>query len=561
MPTSDASRLALLASVCVACGANVPSTPDTDATGTDPGTDTSVGSTMTTMSSVDTGDEPGNAIQLSVNRDVDVLFVIDNSGSMGEEQGRLVAGLPAFLEVLEDPAVAANYRIGVTTTDDGNPWCGATSPESGRLVLSSCRSHTGEFVFNGNPPADATASACTDVCSADMLEILPTTTEYDPQEAPRPWIERIDGATNVGGDLSPADALACALPQGIAGCGFESHLESMYKSFLRSATEDEEQYGFMRSSAVLSVVIVSDEVDCSANDTSIFLSAGEGGNQVFWSDPDAATPTSAVCWNAGVTCEGSGSPYDSCFAENKDVDGNSGVPDSEAVLHPISRYQDFLQELEGSKQQITPSQEVLMALITGVPQDYSGDITYSNSLDPTEQNDFGIGPGCVYDDGDPMTPVVTARPPVREREVAEYFEVGEQPNLYSICQETYANVLGAVASSIADQLRPACMLACVADTDPITQGVQPECTVIQESPGGVDEIVVPQCEGESLPADADVCYVALFGEAMSDECEAEGWNLEFRLVRRPGVPAPGGASVSADCQLSQNKQIDCPNLP
>jgi len=551
---------------CAACGAAVPSPGDSDSTDTDDSASESGGS----AESADTGDEPGgHGVSLNVNRDVDVLFVIDNSGSMGEEQGLLAAGLPAFIGVLEAEGAPANYRIGVTTTDNGNPWCGSTSPEAGNLVLSSCRSRTGEFVFNGNPPADATAQACTDVCSLDTIEILPTTTELDTQPRPRPWVESIEGKTNLGGDISTTAALQCFAPQGLVGCGFESHLESMYKSFLRSQNADEEQYGFLRSNAILAVVMLSDEGDCSYNNEyqSIFLSEAEGGNPaVFWSDPDASAPTSAVCWNAGVSCEGSGMPYESCSATNKDVNGAQHVPDGEAVLHPVSRYSSFVQELENSKQQITPNQEVLVAMITGVPQDYSGELIYADALDPVEQADFGIGAGCAYEDGDPMTPLATARPPAREKEFAEAFEVGSQPNLYSICQESYAGALEAIANSIRDQIRPACMTTCVADTNQIMAGLQPSCSLIQEAPapggGGIDETVIEPCGAEgSLPADADVCFDVLVDDALSGECADEGWNLELRLVRREGVPAPGGTAVSVSCELSQNKQIDCPNLP
>jgi hypothetical protein len=556
---------------CVGCSAAVPIDGDSDSTTgeTDGESADSTDTTDATDPTDPTDPSGGSGVPLPVNKDVDILFVIDNSGSMGEEQGRLAADIGALVDVLEDPAVNASYRIGVTTTDNNNPWCGTTSPEAGNLVLSSCRSRTGEFVFGGNPPADATAVACTDLCNVDAIEILPTTTEYDAQPRPRPWLESIDGSTNVGGGVSMTDALQCAVPQGIAGCGFEAHLESMYKAFLRSQTDDEEQYGFLRSTAILSIVVMSDEVDCSYNTMyeSIFLPEDQGGNPgVFWSDPGSTSPTSAVCWNAGVSCQGSGSPYDSCVAANKDVNGSVDVSDSDAVMHPVSRYANYVQELESIKQEYTPNQEVLVALLTGVPVSYDGELTYSISLDANEQSDFGIGPGCTYDDGDPGTPLASARPPVREKEFAEAFEVGGQTNLYSICQETYTGALGAIANSIRDQIRPACMPVCVADTDPITSGLQPSCTVTQESPqpggGGIDEIDIPQCGGnDSLPDGADVCYVMLVNDALSDACAEEGWNLEFRIVRREGVPAPGGTSVTPMCQLSQNKQIDCPNLP
>src|SRR5690606_29906436 len=57
----------------------------------------------------------GIGVPLAVNKDVDILFVVDNSGSMGEEQATLAANFASFIDVLERPKVSANYRIGVTT--------------------------------------------------------------------------------------------------------------------------------------------------------------------------------------------------------------------------------------------------------------------------------------------------------------------------------------------------------------------------------------------------------------------------------------------------------------
>ena len=62
-------------------------------------------------------------IQIEVNKDVDILFVVDNSGSMGEEQANLSENFGRFVGVLEADDVKANYRLGITTTDDSNYWC------------------------------------------------------------------------------------------------------------------------------------------------------------------------------------------------------------------------------------------------------------------------------------------------------------------------------------------------------------------------------------------------------------------------------------------------------
>lgn len=432
----------------VACAPAVTSPVDTDGAG-DTSTVGTDGETVGPSTTVDpsVSDTTGDPLPPST-RAVDVLFVIDNSGTMGAEQGRLATAGAPFIAALDD--VGLDWRIGFTTTDNGNPWCGSTSPEAGSLQLSSCLGRTGEFVFNGNPPTDATAEACLQVCNTDTLEILSTTTTLDPNPRPRPWLERAAGMANV--EVDPAEAFACAAPQGIAGCGFEAPLESMYKAFLRAENGDEEQYGFLRDEALLVVVIVTDEADCSYNNEyqSIFLPSNEGGDPVFWSDPEASSPTSAVCWNAGVACTGAGT-YDECHAENKDTNGNTGVSDDQAVMLPVARYVDYLQSLEDAKRQLDPAQEVLVAVIGGVPIGYEQGVpaVYQDSMDPQEQGDYGIGPAC----GSAAEPT-RAVPAVREREVAEAFVTGEGRNLWSVCEPAYDGALAGVAAMIIEHVAP-----------------------------------------------------------------------------------------------------------
>src|SRR5947208_2419983 len=46
----------------------------------------------------------------------DILFVIDDSGSMSEEQANLAANLDAFIDTLVASPVQNNFRIGITNT-------------------------------------------------------------------------------------------------------------------------------------------------------------------------------------------------------------------------------------------------------------------------------------------------------------------------------------------------------------------------------------------------------------------------------------------------------------
>ncbi|MBK8266301.1 MAG: VWA domain-containing protein [Nannocystis sp.] len=508
-------------------------------------------------------------VALAINKDVDILFVIDDSGSMAEEQALLAKNFGAFINVLEAPDVKANYRIGITTTDVGNPRCSKadTKPSNGDLVLSSCvdRVAEGDFVFNGvDPPLDA-AFACTEVCdkSSAELAIKPTTTDRDPVAKPRPWLESVEGRSNVPDGVTTLEAFQCFGPQGVAGCGFESHLESMYKALVKAETNGEANFGFLRDQALLSVVFLTDELDCSFNDAhkEIFID-----NKVFWNSPEAVLPTSAACLRAGVECVGDGDPsYDDCYPMNYDVKGQPGASDADAVLHPVSRYINQLQQIEDTKRGIVNDAEVLVAVIGGVPVGYEdgGEVAYSSVASQTFLDDFGIAPGCTLGEG-------TAVPPVRMREFAEAFQVGEDRNMFSICQDDYSKALEAIADKIRDQIKPACMPECVKDVDPTTPILDPECRIEEELLDG-SSVSLPLCVksgGEwAPPAGVSACYVALVDDEgltpgtdddLSEACQDVGWNLEFKLYR--DGPAPAGSTVTATCVLSEKASVDCPGL-
>jgi hypothetical protein len=414
----------------------------------------------------------------------------------------------------------------------------------------------------------------------DTIQQKPTAITGSAEEKRRPWIESIEGATNLPDGLDTVTAMRCLAPQGINGCGFESHLESMYLALSRANKAEEDEVGFLRDNAILSVVFVTDEADCSMNKewNTIFDRELDGGNEVFWSIPGEVSPSSAVCWNAGVTCEPAGaSTYDSCVPANKDFEGNpvsDAEADANAVLYPLRRYIDRVSEIERAKQDLNPGQELLIAAILGVPPNYpTGEITYTvgqGANDPTSfQAQFGIAPGCSAEG------LGEAVPPVRMKAFADEFLISDDDvNLFSVCSPSFEAALDNIANAIRDQIRPACMRACVADVDAVTEGLQPQCVLTESYRDDTNTLIeneIPECgANDTLPDGEDVCYAPLTdqnnvtgatSDDMSPECIEEGWNLEFRLVRREGVAAPGGAQASATCQLSQNKQVDCPGLP
>ena len=363
---------------------------------------------------------------------VDILFVIDNSGSMAEEQQRLAAAITALV----DPLIAAgrDLRIAVTTTDVGNPRCPATTPESGAFQTASCRARVadGEWTYLD----EDLSAACLGVCSKDSLVFSPTTTAEDPDPKPRPWIEW-DGATgNV--DASLAQALGCMLPQGVAGCGFEAPLEGVYRALARAQTPGDPQFGFLRDSADLLIVIVSDEADCSSNPdfADIFTT-----NKVFWSSPDDPAPTSAVCWHAGAQCTGGPGTYDDCVAVDRDDAGAITADPTQAVLQPLARYQEALATIAADKLAAGSAATVRVAAISGVPVGYPQvPQVFADSADPDTQQLYGIAPGCVTESG-------FAVPPLRIRELVEQ-SAPLGAGLFSICEENFQSSLAAISGAL-----------------------------------------------------------------------------------------------------------------
>jgi hypothetical protein len=502
------------------------------------------GQTATSVADPTTGDDSGStgmlscidvpelcSVQLSLRRAVDILFVIDNSGSMGGEQGTLAQSFASFIAVLEGLEVGANYRIGVTTTAG-----------DGFLRATSCRSRLHEFIFTSQEfgDTDARQEGCLDHCTLDAIEVA------------QPWVEKSSGQTNLPPGVGMAEALQCAGPQGINGPGFERPLESM-----RNALADNVQE-FMRDDALLAVIFVTDEADCSMDDAMEGWIQTQG--QVFWTTPDRAT--SAVCWNAGVECTGGPGVYDDCAAVDKAQNGlPTGDPDA-AVLYPVQRYIDTLTEIAEQKQLLGGQGEVLVALLGGVPLDYpeTGVVVYRDSTLADFNMHYGIGPGCGVGTETVQDP--PGIPPVRMRAFAEAFATDER-NIYSVCSDDYSVALTQMADAIGAMNERACVNGCVVDAAAGAPGLQPDCTLVQAFADGTPDAAVPSCTifdaGWDFPSpDDDVCHRALTdldgstvskADDMSAQCLTVGSNVEYVIERREDVPIPAGTSVEVKCQL------------
>lgn len=498
-------------------------------------------------------DRTWHMVQMTPNTELDLLVVVDDSASAATRQRRLASVGAAVADLLALPEMAVQLRIGFTTTDVGNVACPETSAERGSLVASSCIDRLGDFVGGSVDARDT----CEDVCAA-AFALAPTTTEVDPVPAPRPWLEASGGVGNWPATLTAGEAFACVAPQGIAGCEFVAPLEAAHRALERARTPGDPAYGFLRDTANLAVVFVTDAIDCSSpvERQGIFLrpeqcDEPDACTQVFWSDPDASAPTPAVCWNAGARCDGGEAQvdgtvrFDSCVAVDRAADGSETTPEN-AVLHPISRYVSAFDELRAAKQEA--GAEVRVHAITGVDiQAPEAPLPWRTSADPEHALREGIAPAC--EDADD---VGFGTPALRLRDVVQAQE-DDVHTLTSVCADDYSDAFEGVVDLVRTQVRPGCLPQCVQDVVPETEAIDPECEAREVVEDGEPPVPMPACvlvDGEwAQPEDAArACWYAITDpEDLNPICLDAGAMLELRILRRVGHPAAPNSRVELAC--------------
>jgi hypothetical protein len=174
----------------------------------------------------------------------DILFVIDDSGSMQREQDELKTSFDAFIARLAN-SPAKDFQIGVTNTSVDWPLFTDAS-KTATTVRTAYEAGTP----SAGVPYPAGALIAMDASTAGKIQ-------YD-AAAKRFTGTRILGATSP---TLVADFKANA-GVGTSGAGKEQGLRAMQLA-LTERVADGTNAGFLRSGARLAVVIVTDEDDCS----------------------------------------------------------------------------------------------------------------------------------------------------------------------------------------------------------------------------------------------------------------------------------------------------------
>jgi hypothetical protein len=143
---------------------------------------------------------------------IDILWVVDNSGSMDSSQQNLAANIQSFMTQFN--ARGYDYQMAVTTTDAYKEYFGAGQAQSKFRDGTDQTSHTGVFIVDRNTP--------------DLVNTLTT------------------------------NAM-----QGIYGSGDERAFQSF-----KAALNNPMNAGFPRAGAFLAIIVLSDEDDFSTDNSS-----------------------------------------------------------------------------------------------------------------------------------------------------------------------------------------------------------------------------------------------------------------------------------------------------
>lgn len=214
---------------------------------------------------------------------MDILWVIDNSGSMQPYQAELQAQFQNF--ITEFVGNDYDFRMAVTTTDGNASFTPAVIVDGGDgtrtdddtfTIADAGASFIGNQTFTNNSSTCPVAAQGTQTQSSDFWD----GNQVDGVSG-FPLISSMDSAidfslTPIGSDPNSADDIESIfnqnIAQGICGSGTEAGLESMVAALKNASNQalmvNGETLPFPRPDAHLAIIMVTDEEDTRAVETS-----------------------------------------------------------------------------------------------------------------------------------------------------------------------------------------------------------------------------------------------------------------------------------------------------
>jgi len=431
------------------------------------------------------------SIVLTANRNVDLLFLIDDSSSMAKSQENLRRNFPAFMTALKAlPGGLPNVHIAVVSSDMG----------AGDGSIAGCDANGGK---NGIFQYTARGSC--------------TATNLDPNAT---FISDIAGVRNYSGNLE--DVFSCIAALGESGCGFEHQFAAITRALgADGQAPPAENQGFLRPEAYLAIVMITNEDDCSASPGVPLFDTTSNTNLASLLGP----PANFRCNEFGHVCDGARPDR---HAPNNTVGDTrsyaSCVPAEDGYLLSVAETVARIKALKPD-----PDNQVIVATIAGPETPY----TVEWKAAPT--SDSGPWPAikhsCTASDGsyaDPST-----------RTSAFVSQFGPNGLQLSICDTEFAPALVRIAQKIGERISKPCIAGRVAKK-PSTD--RDDCTVVSNAPNGTGQIIQTPIAPCADTAGAGPCWQLAPGDGT-----CTGQTID--VVRDPAAPAVAWETASVQCSL------------
>ena len=467
--------------------------------------------------------KPGQNSRIEVNlnpsRKLDMIFMIDNSASMKPKQDKLAKQFPRLIDALKDPAMnpaLPDMRIAIINSDVGTGRSGSCSPQYGDRGRFQMRDTT----CGANPGAR--------------------------------WLEfDANGKGNFAGEL-PAVFGCLAKAVGVGGCGFEQPLQALNLALnlKDEATGRTQSADFLRPDALLAIVLLTDEDDCSMPLESLLAQTNLSATE-SWSLRCATRAHQCQAKNLSYPTSAEFSAnFDDCQARTDTCpDGESGK--DATSCSPLADVKKLAESIKAAK---GDAERILVASIFGWMREGQTGATYRIAKapqpgSPTEVFDYW--PVCE----DPNFPStggynetawgMGAQGGLRIKAFLDEFP--DRAQAFSICEPDFTRAMSSIGAAIAIQLGKPCLPRKLQDTDLTLPGLQPDCDVRLRSNGTLSE-KLPYCsdlEGRKP------CWKVVKDEQRCPAVTSTEGNLfpsQYVAVERQGSsPPPADQFLEMNC--------------
>ncbi|HEX2658789.1 MAG TPA: hypothetical protein VHU40_10975 [Polyangia bacterium] len=383
----------------------------------------------------------------NVNHKLDLLFMVDDSQSMSPLQKKMSKQLGNFMDILVDKTTGQlpDLHVAVVSSSFGaGAWRG----------ISGCDPIKGWPDYDGGKFLQGPGGAGNGNCS--MLH------------KGAKFLDTGDGVnTHPNYDNDIRDAFQCMALLGESGCGFESQFKSVVYALEKAQNPDDpDNGGFLRKDAVLAIVLVTNEDDCSVSEDSLLLTPS------VTSVMDA-TGVGALfnyrCNEFGHLCGGQAPPHgypdpipaggvtlNDCVSAEEDGKTDDGVEDPEkhkpdpthGHLWPTVKYfTDYVKNLKHDH-----PDDILVAAITGPAGPYKV-ISVKNPFHEGEMMP-SIEHSCTFPTDDPTQPEF-ADPAIRINQWVRSFDTNGIT--YPICADDLKTAMQDIARKIHQKIGSSCV--------------------------------------------------------------------------------------------------------